>query len=347
MRKFICTIIFLALLFVSPNTVCYSDPSVSLSSTTQIRIGTFNIEKLGKDNPYQVKNAAIILKNYDIVAIQEVMNTGATKNNPLGGKGIEALQEIVAHLGEDWDYVVSPEPNGTANAEKSKAFSTFEYYAFLYRKSKIELVKDSAHVWNESENKMSGLNDQERQFDREPFIASFRAKDGNFDFTIITIHAASPAAQWRKDEIGRLVFVYKTVQDSDESQNDVFLMGDFNTNVDKKEWDSFKSLPNIKHVLISKDVTTLDKARGRLSKSQYDTMWYQDIYSDEDIVPDSAHVHRAWEEDLQTPQGVKIPKKIKGRENKGIWLYGAYASDHLPLTVLLWNNRDADNFEHR
>jgi len=334
-------LLFLSLVVFSLAVSLALEPSAS----NQIRLGSFNIEKLGKDNDYQAKNAAVILKNYDIVAIQEVMNTGATKNNPVGNAGVEALKKIVSYLGEDWDYVVSPEPNGTASAKKSRAFNTFEYYAFIYRKSKVELIKDSVKLWDEVGNPITGLKDQERQFDREPFIASFKVRNGNLDFTVITIHAAAPGARWRRDEIKRLAIVYKAVQDSDLKQNDVFLMGDFNTNVDKKEWGRLKNIPGMTHIITSKDVTTLNKSAGRLSKSQYDTIWYQRDYSNEDIVPGTAQVDQAWKDNIQIPQNVKVPWSLRKKEDrKRIWLYGKYASDHLPVTMLLWADKDSDRF---
>jgi len=337
-------VLFLVLLL---NVYCFADvsPAIEPSESNQIRLGTFNIEKLGKVNDYQAKNVAKVLKNYDIVVIQEVMNTGTSRTSSIGKDGIEALKRIVSYLGDDWDCIVSPEPNGTASAKRSGAFNTFEYYAFLYRKSKIEPIPNSAHLWDEQRNPIKGLWDQERQFDREPFIASFKTKNGNLDFTLITIHAAAPAARWRRDEIKRLAMVYQAVQDSDPNQNDVFLMGDFNTDVDKKEWDSLKGLSSMKHVLSSKDITTLNKAAGSLSKSQYDTIWYQGSYSDEDVVAETAQVHQAWEEDLEKPQDISIPRKIKNSENKQIWFYGRYASDHLPVTVLLWVDKDIDHFQ--
>jgi endonuclease/exonuclease/phosphatase family metal-dependent hydrolase len=314
---------------------------VICSNPNQIRLGSFNIEKLGKNNPYQAQNAATILKNYDIVAIQEVMNTGATAKNPMGTKGIEALKRIVASLGSDWGYVVSPTPNGTLSAQESGAFNTFEYYAFIYRKSKLELIPNSAHLWGEVKNPIPGLKDQKRQFDREPFIISFRAKGGNLDFTLITIHAAAPAAKWRRDEIRRLKIVYEKVQDDDPRQNDVFLLGDFNTNVDKSEWDDLKSIPTMKHILTSSDITTINKTTGELSDSQYDTIWYQGKYSDEDIIFDSAQVDQAWQDLLKFPN-VKPTIDAKDETHKLIWFYGRYASDHLPVTVILRTDKDTD-----
>ncbi len=334
-------ILFLIVGFFLLPRAAISNDNVCLSLKNQIRLGSFNIEKLGKDNSFQAKNAAIILKNYDIVAIQEVMNAGAKKNSPIGTKGTDALKQIVAYLGDDWAYVISPVPNGTLSATNSKAFHTFEYYAFIYRKSKVELIPNSAHLWDESKNPMPGSDDQSRQFDRQPFIASFKAKNGNLDFTLITIHAAEPKAKWRKDEIRRLKIVYEKVQNEDPDQNDVFLMGDFNTNVDKPEWDDLKSIPTMKHILTSKDITTLNKKEGKLSNSQYDTIWYQGKYSDEDIVSDSAQIDQAWKDSLDIPN-VKPKINSSDKDRKLIWYYGKYASDHLPVTVILWTGKDTD-----
>lgn len=322
-----------------------SEQAIIPAGKHQVRIGSFNIEKLGKDNPYQAKNAAEILKNYDIVAIQEVMNTSATAaNNQRGDKGIKALKQILACLNADWDFVLSPEPNGTEKAEITGRLNTFEYYAFIFRKSKIDLIPNSAFLWDEDADPIPDLEDQERQFDREPFIASFKVKNESLDFTLITIHAASRPAKWRRDEIKRLRLVYEKVQDSDPCQNDVFLLGDFNTSVDKKEWEPLKGLPTMKHILTSSDKTTIYKAKGKLSKNQYDTIWYQGFASDEDIIIETAQVHPAWEENFVWPSDICPPVEISTPENKRIWLYGRHVSDHLPVTVILHTDKDTDNF---
>jgi endonuclease/exonuclease/phosphatase family metal-dependent hydrolase len=336
--------VLLALFFLNISFAQTSQP-LSPAGQHQLRLGSFNIEKLGKNNSYQAQNAAIILKDYDIVAIQEVMNTGATKKNPIGTKGIEALKKIISSLGDDWAYVISPEPNGTSGAQNSGAFNTFEYYAFIYRKSKVDITPNSAHLWDESKNPIAGVKNPERQFDREPFIASFKAKNGKLDFTLITIHAAAPDAKWRKDEIRRLKIVYEKVQDEDPNQNDIFLLGDFNTNVDKSEWQDLKSIEAMEHILTSKDITTLNKKEGKLSNSQYDTIWYQGKFSGEDVIFDTAQVHQAWKDPLKHPN-VKPNIDTEDKNRKLIWFYGKYTSDHLPVTVILWTDKDTDYFKN-
>ncbi|RLA92232.1 MAG: hypothetical protein DRG69_09155, partial [Deltaproteobacteria bacterium] len=259
----------------------------------QIRIGTFNIEKLGRSNPYQAKNAAVILKNYDLIAVQEVMNYGSSKENPYGKKGIEALEKIVEYLGKDYTYVVSFPPKGTYKAEKNKAFSTFEYYAFIYNKSKLQLIK--AYLWDEEVHPLKELENQERQFDREPFIASFSTKEGKLDFTIISVHVASPKQKHRPAEIKRLSFVYNTIQEENPYQNDVILLGDFNTPSDTKEWDWLTRNSSLKCIVSINTPTTINKRKGTLSKNQYDNICYQPKFTEEDVVRGSECVHCAWE----------------------------------------------------
>jgi len=294
--KTVClSFVWLMLLSISCAISKEPEQAVMPPGKHQIRMGSFNIEKLGRDDPYQTVNVAVILKNYDIVAVQEVMNYGATvANNQRGGEGIRALRQIAT----DWELVLSSDPNGTEKAKIAVKSHTFEYYAFIFRKSRIELIPNLAFLWDEEANPILELEDQERQFDREPFIASFKVKDGTLDFTLITFHAASPSAGWRKDEIERLGFVYESVQRSDPNQHDVFLLGDFNTDVDKKEWKALKGLPTMEHILTSLDKTTIYKTEGRLSRNQYDTIWYQGLASDEDIVVETAEVHPAWKENL-------------------------------------------------
>ena len=301
-----------------------------------ITLATFNIQNLGRDKPDQPKLAAEIIKQFDVVAIQEVMNYGD------GTKGLEAVNKIVEELGNGWASVACTEPNGTETAA-SGALHTFEFYAFIYNTAKVQLV-GTARLWDEAANPVNGLADQERHFDREPFIASFKAVNGNLDFTVISLHVAAPSNSWRKDEIRRLKHVYETVQAEDPNQNDVFLLGDFNTPVNKPEWSDLKGLPTMTHILTENDKTTLNKSAGKLSQNQYDTIWYQTSASAEDVVPNSGQVVRAWR--AVTGYGnLTPPATITDADAQLLWKYGQVVSDHLPVILVLYADKDTDGFK--
>ena len=305
---------------------------------TTITVATFNIEKLGKNNAYQVGNAVKIIEQFDLVAIQEVMNFS-------DDKGKKALQAIVDALGSNWDSVISSEANGTESAAASSDNpSSFEYYAFIFRKDRITLIENSPHLWDEGATPDNSITDQERQFDREPFIASFETGQGNLDFTMISIHAASPSKTWRPAEIRRLKTVYESVQASDPNQNDVFLVGDFNTPVNKTEWDDLKGLDSMSHILTKDDKTTIYKVTGMLSKNQYDTFWYQSTATDEDILPDSGQVLMAWNVTLDLDPEKTPPDSITDEDAIKRWHYSRVMSDHLPVMIVLRTDQDTDHF---
>jgi endonuclease/exonuclease/phosphatase family metal-dependent hydrolase len=167
---------------------------------------------------------------------------------------------------------------------------------------------------------------------------------GNLDFTMINIHAASPKKTWRPAEIRRLKTVYESVQASDPNQNDVFLVGDFNTPVNKIEWDDLKGLDSMSHILTKDDKTTIYKKNGMLSKNQYDTFWYQSTATDEDILPDSGQVLMAWNVTLDLDPEKTPPDSITDEDAIKRWHYSRVMSDHLPVMIVLRTDQDTDHF---
>jgi deoxyribonuclease-1-like protein len=74
-------------------------------------------------------------------------------------------------------------------------------------------VEGSAHVYDDAGD----------VYEREPFIASFRA--GGFDFTLIGVHTKPEEARW---EIGNLTIVAQGVLDADPVERDIIVLGDLN-----------------------------------------------------------------------------------------------------------------------
>ena len=81
-----------------------------------------------------------------------------------------ALVNTVNSDNPQYDYVVSRQLGRTTSKEQ---------YAYIYNTQTIELT-DTPHTYLEP----AGTD----PFHREPYIASFKTLDGNFDVTLITIH---------------------------------------------------------------------------------------------------------------------------------------------------------------
>ena len=116
-----------------------------------------------------------------------------------------------------YDYVVSERLGRTTSKEQ---------YAYIYNNKTVELT-DTPHTYLEP----NGTD----PFHREPYIASFRAVDGNFDVTLIVIHVDPDEAT---EEINALSDVVRYAQSTYPDEQDFIVMGDLNADCSYFDEDS-------------------------------------------------------------------------------------------------------------
>jgi|DewCreStandDraft_4_1066084.scaffolds.fasta_scaffold00462_22 hypothetical protein len=166
------------------------------TSSSYIKIASFNIQVFGKTklkNQEVMKYIVQIIKNFDIVAIQEIRS-----------KGQEILPTLTDILGNNWDYRVS-EPLGRTQSK--------EQYGFVYNKDKVKIRYCT---------QVTDINDV---LHREPFICYCQA--GNFDFSLINIHTDPDEVAF---EINILDDILK---EEINTEKDAIILGDFNASPDK------------------------------------------------------------------------------------------------------------------
>lgn len=213
-----------------------------LAST--MTIATWNILNLGPRTPVELR--AKVLKDYDFVGVQEVESL----------IGLERLvEELTRVSGVVWQSVDSGKQVGKGNAG--------EYYAFLFKTDLVE------HLSTGTRGIYADPGDI---FSREPFCATFRAR--NFDFTAVNVHIT-----WGKDralrgkEVEELARAFDAIQGLDPNENDILLMGDFNTDGPlHKAWAPLRGLGVLP--VLSEGKTTLSGARHKEYASFYDNIWY-------------------------------------------------------------------------
>lgn len=166
-----------------------------------INIGTFNIQIFGKakrEKENVMKKLVDIIDDYDIIAIQEFRDAKMET-------GKYFLQKINEIEGNNYSFIQS-ERTGRSNSKES--------YAFYYDNEKIEYL-DLAYTFP----------DEKDVFEREPFIAYFKTKKGNFDFYLVTIHTKPTDAN---AEIKSLTAVKNQILQKHPEDNDIIFLGDFN-----------------------------------------------------------------------------------------------------------------------
>lgn len=183
-----------------------SSAGIPKRTKTNFRLLTWNIRNFhGRKEDKAVKYIAEIIKNFDVIAIQEV-------KDDLGG--IEKLQKL---LGEKYRFVFSdPAGNG-------------ERLVFCYNSKKIQFTGLAAEIVMAPGQGKKTVK-PELEFERTPYMASFRTSSCNF--ILVTVHiyyGSGSAVKYRLDEIKNIVkFLEKRSTDTDSLDSDYIACGDFN-----------------------------------------------------------------------------------------------------------------------
>ena len=139
---------------------------------------------------------AEIISSFDLVALQEV-------------NSLEALQKIMRILGPSWDYM-------TTDVTRTVGGNN-ERMTFVYDKRKILFQNVVGQV----------VTDDDKQFVRTPFYASFQA--GWFRFTLCTVHILYGDWKDTTERVAEIDRIAKTlVARSEATGENMILLGDFN-----------------------------------------------------------------------------------------------------------------------
>ncbi len=169
-----------------------------------ITIASWNIKWLSHQKAGDTEKGPVIVDTialYDIVAIQEIRDSS--------DKTMTILQEKLLADGFDYDYKIGPLlPDDSTYKER---------YAFMFNKNTIEFVE------------MYTFSDPDDKFVREPLAAHFKAKNGNFDFVIVSIHTQPKKAT---EEIEALKGAIDEAENT-FNESDIITVGDFNADCKK------------------------------------------------------------------------------------------------------------------
>jgi len=168
---------------------------------SEIRIGTWNLKRLGNGSKRYDLVARVINSNMDVVSLQEVMNP-------------DGLQLLLRYL-PGWEAVLSSRVGRNGY---------FEYYAVLARRDLVsftsnEVVKDDLDVWA-----------------REPLLTCMKTL--HTSFCTVTVHVIyGDSAKARDEEIKNLSLLLEKL--SPAHRSGLILVGDFNRELSSKVFDLF------------------------------------------------------------------------------------------------------------
>lgn len=183
-------------------------------------IATWNIRNFSaKKSDRAIRYIVEICENFDIIAIQEVKPSL---------KPLEKLQRVI---GTDYRFIFSDQ---AGNSER---------LVFLYHRKRVDFTGLAAEIVLDPGIR-DKLKDVDMEFDRTPFMVSFRANNSNF--VLVTVHiyyGKGEKIKYREKEITELAkFIKKRSEEHDAIDPDIIVLGDFNIeNIDDRYFQALKS----------------------------------------------------------------------------------------------------------
>lgn len=175
---------------------------------TGVRMVTWNLLNMGRSkNDEEIAFIADVLREYDLVAVQEV------STSPAGAEAVARLVDALERRGADWDYTISDPTVGPGS----------ERYAFLWKPSRVRLV---GRPWLEA-----SLADA---IDREPYLARFES--GGRRLLVASFHAV-PRDKNPQAEITRLDDLHHRYPD-----DNLLVVGDFNLSQADEAFNDLKAV---------------------------------------------------------------------------------------------------------
>lgn len=190
------------------NNTTQTPPSENVSEKDQISIAAFNIQIFGQSKAAKDDVMDVLVKTirrYDVVGVQEIRDSSGTSLPKL----VEMINNGTDENGKpyNYDYVVS---------DRLGRSSSKEQYAYIY---------DANSVFVASEPLVYPEPDGTDPFEREPYMVTFRANNGDFDALFVLIHTKPDDAKNEIDELDSVVQYARTIY---KDQENYVIMGDFN-----------------------------------------------------------------------------------------------------------------------
>jgi hypothetical protein len=270
-----------------------------------IRLGCWNLKKLGHGTKDFTSVAHVIDDNFDVLAVVEVMQKARAHTG---------YDELLTTLGPNWSGQLTERPRPNTDSSNS------EFYAVLFRNQSVRPCAGWTELRYQPDGDGSATGTGSDVFVREPAFGCFQfgpAQHPSGDFLLAAFHATFQGSTAINAEVGRLGEVFQTMQAARPGEKDLFIVGDFN----RTPPDIAKLLPNVADR--TKGVGSTLNFTGALTANLYD------------------HVLVFDEQASQEMQGDARVIDVRDVVGDHATFYRT-VSDHLPIVVQLRASADDD-----
>lgn len=194
-------------------------------TSESLAIASFNIQFLGSSTKRDDPNLAMILKDFDVVVIQELIAPpykGKFPDNTDFKPDKEAAEFFDAMSDQGFKFELSIEDTGSGPKNHINSSAT-EWWAVFYKANKV-IPADGLPT----EFLAADRTDHEH-YERVPYAFAFRSPEGNLDFVIISVHLMPGGGEEKKERRKEeLTAIAKWVDVHDDKEKDFIILGDMN-----------------------------------------------------------------------------------------------------------------------
>lgn len=191
----------------------------------ELKICSFNIQFLGNSNDRDDTALASILKDYDIVVVQELVSppyTGTFPNGNSFNPDPQSAEFFDAMTALGFKYTLSEEDTGTGDTINRNGSST-EWWVVFFKEDAVTSANDipSGFLADDRSN--------HDDYERVPYAFAFRTTNNNMDFVLISVHlkpGSSSANKARRQQ--ELSAISTWIDANDEFEKDFIILGDMN-----------------------------------------------------------------------------------------------------------------------
>jgi len=222
LKKYPILVIILAII---GNGGCHNNEIHSIPSSSELTICSFNIQFLANFKKKDDETLANVLKEFDIVVVQELVAPPTDGIYPDGEEysaDAEAVEFFQAMQDKGFIYHLSEEDTGT-NDEIHKASTATEWWVVFYKSDIVEYANDLPHGF------LAGDRSNHDNYERVPYAFAFRTPNNKLDFVLISVHLKpgdSNSDQERRFE--ELSTIAGWIDNNDDQEKDFIILGDMN-----------------------------------------------------------------------------------------------------------------------
>jgi hypothetical protein len=290
-------------------------------ATETISIASFNVKWIGYYPERDDEALAKLVKDFDIVVIQELVSPPYEATFP-DGKAVkpdpQSAEFFDAMTDEGFSFVLSPEDTGPGEKNHNTSAST-EWFVAFYKPEEVGIASDLPNGFIAKD--LTAHPD----YARVPYAFAFRVPNGP-DFVLISVHlqpdASKAAKKRRKHELSSIA---KWIDKSDNAEEkDFIILGDTN----------IQSCAELETAIPSHFVALNDECRDTVPappSRPYDQVFYHsdttgneiDTSFDLKVIDLVKEMEAEWEEDFPNEAYPGSPYKSKK--------FPKYYSDHNPV----------------